>query len=86
MAFEKEPHCSFCGKKRSEVDQLVEGVGVEAQLLLRRLIARGGGDRLRATVRLFAVALSAGRQAHRHRADQGHGANRCPRLHGFSLP
>lgn len=25
MAFEKEPHCSFCGKKRSEVDQLVEG-------------------------------------------------------------
>ncbi|MBS6674009.1 MAG: ATP-dependent protease ATP-binding subunit ClpX, partial [Haemophilus paraphrohaemolyticus] len=25
MAFEKEPHCSFCGKKRSEVDQLIEG-------------------------------------------------------------
>lgn len=25
MAFEKEPHCSFCGKKRSEVNQLVEG-------------------------------------------------------------
>ncbi len=25
MAFEKEPHCSFCGKKRTEVDQLVEG-------------------------------------------------------------
>lgn len=25
MAFEKEPHCSFCGKKRSEVEQLVEG-------------------------------------------------------------
>ena len=25
MAVEKEPHCSFCGKKRSEVDQLVEG-------------------------------------------------------------
>lgn len=25
MAFEKEPHCSFCGKRRSEVDQLVEG-------------------------------------------------------------
>ena len=25
MAFEKEPHCSFCGKKRSEVDQLVDG-------------------------------------------------------------
>ena len=25
MAFEKEPHCSFCGKKRSEVYQLVEG-------------------------------------------------------------
>ena len=25
MAFEKGPHCSFCGKKRSEVDQLVEG-------------------------------------------------------------
>lgn len=25
MTFEKEPHCSFCGKKRTEVDQLVEG-------------------------------------------------------------
>ena len=25
MAFEKEPHCSFCGKRRSEVDQLIEG-------------------------------------------------------------
>ncbi|WGE79415.1 ATP-dependent protease ATP-binding subunit ClpX [Actinobacillus equuli] len=23
--FEKEPHCSFCGKRRTEVDQLVEG-------------------------------------------------------------
>lgn len=23
--FEKEPHCSFCGRRRSEVDQLVEG-------------------------------------------------------------
>ena len=25
-SFEKEPHCSFCGRRRNEVDQLVEGV------------------------------------------------------------